>query len=150
MTTPIPQLRALINIDVPDLEAGIAFYTAALPLHAGRRLGAWAVELLGAEVPIYLLEKAAGSLAFEQEPTSESAAVRSYARHWTPVHLDLVVHELAPAVARARAAGAAVEGISSHSWGELALLVDPFGHGFCLIELRGRGYDEITTEASGT
>jgi hypothetical protein len=22
-------------------------------------------------------------------------------------------------------------------------MADPFGHGFCLIEFRGRGYDEI-------
>jgi hypothetical protein len=25
----------------------------------------------------------------------------------------------------------------------MANLADPFGHGFCLLELRGRGYDEI-------
>jgi lactoylglutathione lyase len=24
-------------------------------------------------------------------------------------------------------------------------LADPFGHGLCLIEFRGRGYDEIAT-----
>lgn len=145
MATSVPELRALINIDVPDLEAGIAFYTAALPLRVGRRLGTGLVELLGAGSPIYLIAKAPGSRAFEQSSPTEGAAVRSYARHWTPVHLDLVVHEFAPAVERARAAGAAVEGISSHNWGELALLVDPFGHGFCLIEFRNRGYDEIAT-----
>lgn len=135
----------MINIDVPELEAGIQFYTAALPLRVGRRFGTAAVELLGAEAPIYLLAKAPGSVAFEQSTTTETVAARSYARHWTPVHLDLVVSQLAPAVERARAAGAAVEGVSSHSWGKLALLVDPFGHGFCLIEFQGRGYDEIAT-----
>lgn len=29
---------------------------------------------------------------------------------------------------------------------ERALFVDPFGHGFCLIEFTGRGYDEIASE----
>ena len=145
MTTTASGLRTLINIDVPELEAGVAFYTAALGLRVGRRVGADAVELLGADAPIYLLAKAAGSLAFEQSPAASAAAKRSYARHWTPVHLDLVVPDLAAAVERARAAGAVVEGTSEHSWGDLALLADPFGHGFCLIQWRGHGYDEIAT-----
>ncbi len=25
----------------------------------------------------------------------------------------------------------------------LAILADPFGNGFCLLEFRGRGYDEL-------
>jgi hypothetical protein len=29
-------------------------------------------------------------------------------------------------------------------------LADPFGHGFCLIEFTGRGYDEVATDASQT
>lgn len=29
----------------------------------------------------------------------------------------------------------------------LALLADPFGNGFCLVESVGRGYDEIATTA---
>lgn len=145
MTTTVSELRALINIDVPELEAGVQFYTAALPLRVGRRFGSSAVELLGAGAPIYLLAKPAASLAFEQGPTTQSVAARSYARHWTPVHLDLVVPHLAVALERARAAGAIVEGVSSHGWGKLALLADPFGHGFCLIEFQGRGYDEIAT-----
>ena len=136
-------MRTLINIDVPELEAGVRFYTAALELRVGRRLGETMVELLGADVPIYLLEKPAGSLAFAPESSSEVPASRSYARHWTAVHLDFAVPALAPALERARAAGARVEGVSEHSWGALALLVDPFGHGFCLIEFRNRGYDEI-------
>jgi lactoylglutathione lyase len=31
------------------------------------------------------------------------------------------------------------------AWGRLALLADPFGHGFCLIEFKGRSYGEIAT-----
>jgi len=30
----------------------------------------------------------------------------------------------------------------------IALMADPFGHGFCLIEFRGRGYDEIAENQS--
>jgi hypothetical protein len=38
----------LLNVDVPDIEAGIAFYTAAWNLKMGRRFGPDFVELLGA------------------------------------------------------------------------------------------------------
>ena len=30
--------------------------------------------------------------------------------------------------------------------GLLALLRDPFGHGFCLLEFRGAGYDAIASK----
>ncbi|EAU69984.1 glyoxalase/bleomycin resistance protein/dioxygenase [Stigmatella aurantiaca DW4/3-1] len=69
---------------------------------------------------------------------------RSYRRHWTPVHLDFVVTDLDAAVQRARSAGATVEKeIEETKWGRIALLADPFGHGLCLLEFRGRGYDEL-------
>lgn len=65
-------------------------------------------------------------------------------RHWTPVHLDFVVPDLDAAIDRARLAGATLEGApTTHAYGRLALLADPFGHGFCLIEFTGRGYDAI-------
>ncbi len=51
----------LLNIDVPNIENGAAFYTAALGLRIGRRFEGGFVELLGADAPIYLLEKAAGT-----------------------------------------------------------------------------------------
>ena len=31
------------------------------------------------------------------------------------------------------------------NWGKLALMADPFGHGFCLVQFLNRGYDEIAT-----
>jgi catechol 2,3-dioxygenase-like lactoylglutathione lyase family enzyme len=133
----------LVNIDVDDLDRGIAFYCAALGVRVGRRLGGDFVELLGASSPIYLLRKAAGT------PVAEGAdATRSYARHWTPVHFDLVVDDADAAVARARAAGARLEGdILDRSWGRLAVLADPFGHGFCFVQFKGRGYDVLATPA---
>jgi hypothetical protein len=88
---------------------------------------------------LYLLDKASGSEPFRRAPQS-----RDYARHWTPIHLDFVVTNIEAAVARATAAGAKLESdVSEHAYGKLALLSDPFGHGFCLLEFRGRGYDEL-------
>jgi uncharacterized glyoxalase superfamily protein PhnB len=63
------------------------------------------------------------------------------------VHLDFVVAELEAAVSQAIAAGATTEGeIHTHKWGRIAHVADPFGHGICLIEFLGRGYDEIAYE----
>lgn len=133
--------RMLVNIDVDDLERGVRVYTEALQLRVGRKLGASAVELLGAEAPIYLLAKRGGS-----PPFAGASAARDYDRHWTPVHLDFIVEDLDAAVLRAESAGAKREGpISGQAWGRMALLVDPFGHGFCLLAFKGRGYDEIAT-----
>jgi predicted enzyme related to lactoylglutathione lyase len=67
-----------------------------------------------------------------------------YQRHWTPLHLDFVVKRIGPAVDRAVQAGAKLEkGPESFAWGSLATLSDPFGHGICLVEWKGRGYDEV-------
>ncbi|MCL1633771.1 VOC family protein [Luteimonas sp. SX5] len=132
-------MRLLINIDVPDLDAAVAFYAAAFDLKPARRLGDSIVELLGAEAPIYLLQKDAGSIAAADRS-------REYARHWTPMHCDVVVDDLEAALARALAAGAAQEGaIREGTWGRIVQLADPFGHGWCLVQFLGRGYDEIAT-----
>ena len=132
-------LPLLANIDVDDLARGVEFYCTALGLRVGRRLSIGAVELGGASAPIYLLEKPAGSV-----PASGPAQRRDYRRHWTPVHVEFVVEDVAAAVERACAAGARLEQeVSTHVWGHLAVLADPFGHGFCLIQFIGRGYDEV-------
>ncbi len=128
-----------ICIDVDDLSKGIEFYTRGLGLTVGRRLDVNWVELLGASSPIDLLAKQSGS-----RPSPGSAQMRDYRRHWTPVHVDVVVADLDAAVRRAQAAGATLEGdIQVQGWGSMANMADPFGHGFCLLEFRGRGYDEI-------
>lgn len=127
----------LVNIDVPDLTGAVAFYTEAFGLVVTRRLAATAVELAGWPARLYLLQQAEGSVGAGENP-------RRYDRHWTPVHLDVVVDDIAAALSRAVAAGATAETqIRSVAWGRIAGLADPFGHGICLIEFRGRGYDEI-------
>ena len=129
----------LVNIDVPDMAAGIAFYTSALGLKVGRRFDKDFVELLGADAPIYLLRKDAGT------PIGPAGGdVRRYQRHWTPVHPDFVVADMDAAIARAVAAGAVQEGETCDAaYGRLAMLADPFGHGFCLIAFNQRGYDAL-------
>lgn len=133
-------MNLLLNIDVPDLPAAVAFYTRAFDLQVGRRLFEGSViELLGGPAPIYLLGKPAGSQACTGRPQ-----VRDYRRHWTPVHLDVLVDDLEAALARALAAGARQEGaISNAAWGRLVGLSDPFGHGLCLVQWQGRGYAEV-------
>ena len=131
-------MTLLVNVDVDDLERGTRFYCDGLGLKVGRRFDGW-IELVGAAAPIYLLPKKAGT------PISPvDGRKRDYSRHWTPVHLDFVVTDIAAAIQRAQKAGAKLErDVSTHAYGRLALLADPFGNGFCLIEFRGRGYDEI-------
>ena len=132
----------LVNIDVDDLSKAVTFYQEAVGLRVGRRFGSFGVEMLGTSSPIYLLVKAGGT-----RPSTNTDEVRRYRRHWTPVHLDLVVPEIAAAVSRALEAGATIEGeIQTHNWGRIAQMADPFGHGICFIEFLGRGYDEIARE----
>jgi predicted enzyme related to lactoylglutathione lyase len=133
--------RLIVNVDVDDLEKAVRFYTSALGLRIGRRFGGGGMELVGAEAPIYMLVAAPGTVPFRG-----GAATRDYSRHWTPVHLDFAVDDIEAAVTRAVSAGARVEvEIEQHEYGKLAVLADPFGHGFCLLQFEGRGYDEIAT-----
>lgn len=129
----------LVNIDVDDLEKAVCFYSAAFGLRVGRRFGTFGVEMLGSSAPIYLLAKEEGTPAADT-----TLQVRSYGRHWTPNHLDFVVEEIEGAVQEAVQAGARLEKpIATQKWGKLALMADPFGHGFCFVQFLGRGYDEI-------
>jgi catechol 2,3-dioxygenase-like lactoylglutathione lyase family enzyme len=135
-------MNLLVNIDVDDLEKATRFYCDGLGLTVGRRFDGW-TELIGAAAPIYLLPKAAGT------PISPAAKdKRDYGRHWTPVHLDFVVRDIRAAVERALAAGATLEvNVKPHAYGELAMLADPWGNGFCLLQFTGRGYDEIIVKS---
>ena len=133
--------RLIVNVDVDDLDEAVRFYTSAFGLRVGRRFGGGGVELVGAEAPIYMLVAAPGTAPFRGAPVA-----RDYGRHWTPVHLDFAVEDIDAAVSRAVAAGAVVESpVSRHAYGKLAVLADPFGHGFCFLQFEGGGYDAIAT-----
>src|SRR4051812_33562483 len=133
--------QLLVDIDVDDLERASRFYTEAFGLRIGRKLGDDFLELLGAPVPIYLLVQRGGT-----PPFAGASAPRSYARHWSPLHLDWVVSDIEAAVRRACDAGATLEQPArQEAYGWLALLSDPFGHGFCFLQFDGSGYDTIAT-----
>jgi predicted enzyme related to lactoylglutathione lyase len=131
-------VNLLVNLDVDDLDKAVRFYSSVFGLRVGRRLGAVGLEMLGCSSPIYLLVKSA------TRPAETTSQVRTYQRHWTPVHLDFVVDEIETAVERAVLAGALLEEpVQVFGWGKLALMADPFGHGFCFVQFVGRGYDEF-------
>ena len=94
----------IVNIDVPDLRSAVAFYTAGIEFTFRRYLfGGSVAELEREGVLVHLIEVEAPRSAFPGGP------VRSYSRHWTAVHIDLVVDELDAGVDRAMAAWCAGE-----------------------------------------
>ena len=134
-------MSVLINVDVPDLATAVAFYTQAFGLRETRRFGEDGAELAGWPVPLFLLRKVAGTLGAGQSR-------RTYDRHWTPIHLDVVVSDIDAALTRALEAGALLEHeVRTAAWGKIAELADPFGHGLCLLQFLNRGYDEVATPA---
>jgi predicted enzyme related to lactoylglutathione lyase len=131
-------MRMLIDIDVPDLQQGIAFYCSALGLQLERILDNDVAELTGGSSTIYLLQKDEGS------PCARTIHDgRTYSRHCTPVHVDFVVEDLDQAVQRAVDAGAVREtGCMSWRRSKCITLSDPFGNGFCLIEFENGTYSD--------
>ncbi len=104
---------------------------------SARRFGTGFVELEGWPATVYLLAKDAGTIGAGGDP-------RRYSRHWTPVHADIVVDDVDAAVERAVAAGAKLEAPAKDAaYGRIAMLADPFGHGFCLLQFNERGYDAL-------
>ncbi len=135
----------ILNIDVPDIDAGIAFYSEAFGLTVGRRFDSAFVELLGAEVKLYLLQKASGTSI-----GPAGADVRRYERHWSPIHPDFVVEDIRAATERVLAAGAKQEAeINETPYGQIAMFADPFGHGFCLLQFNSQGYDALLASDRG-
>jgi predicted enzyme related to lactoylglutathione lyase len=128
----------IINVDVPSLEPAVVFYEVGLGFKLRRRLFQGTVAEMESDLGrLFLLQRPAGSTAV---PTT--SLVREYSPHWTPVHLDIPVADLAAAVSKALAAGAEVsDGKSREPYGSIARMRDPFGHGFCFIEFNEAGYD---------
>jgi predicted enzyme related to lactoylglutathione lyase len=133
----------LVNIDVPDLGAGISFYETGLGFTSRRLLFDGSVaDLLFGGIRVHLIRQQSRSSAIP-----DTTIRRDYGDHWTPVHLYIVVDDLAAAIAQAVDAGARLAVDVRHfDWGEIAAMRDPFGHGFCLIAFQGGGYDGVASK----
>ena len=126
----------LVNIDVPALAPAIEFYESAVGAKVVRLLDDDVAELTYGSALLCLLSKPVGTA------TTPTGQVRERGRHWTPVHIDFVVDDIDTAVERALAAGAKRESECVEWRGSRCVTFsDPFGHGFCLIEFAGDGYE---------
>ena len=121
-------LKLTVSIDVPDQDKAAAFYCNSFDCQQTRREGACLVLTIGS-VEVYLLKRAEGS-----RPVPDSTATRSFARHWTPVHLDFCVDDLQAVLRRVTDNGGQFEGWEDGMEDRIAYCADPFGHGFCLIQ----------------
>lgn len=132
--------KVIVNIDVPNLDAGVTFYTEGLDFQLRRTLFQQSVaELTLGDVMVYLIEQKEGT-----KPFPAATKPRTFERHWTPVHIDVVVDDMTNAVGKAIGAGAVKSGeTTTHSWGILTPLSDPFGHGLCLVQFSRAGYDAV-------
>lgn len=120
-----------VSIDVPDLEAGLAFYASVFGFVETARPFPTMAILDANNVMVCMHAKPAGT------KSSPAGPVREYGRHWTPVHLDLHVPDLDAVLDRLRAAGGTIEQeFRSHGPMPTAFCSDPFGNGFCVIEDR--------------
>lgn len=126
-------MRYSVSIDVPDLDAGVRFYTAAFQFAETSRPAPSYVVLRADDAEIGLIEKAPGT-----HPAEGSSDVRRYDRHWTPVHVDFHVEEFDTVLAQVLAAGGKCEQkFERGKHPAVAFCSDPFGNGFCIIEKKG-------------
>lgn len=121
--------KVSICIDVPDLSAAAAFYRDALGCSVQKQQASHSTLSAGG-VTMQLLLKEAGTAA------TVDGGLRSYERHWTPVHLDFAVDDLDEAMAGVKRSGGTVENVQRGNWGGMAICADPFGNGFCLVSLQ--------------
>ena len=127
-------------IEVDDLDRGIAFYCNGLGLTLKRRLSPRWIELDGANLPLFLH----GNL-LPIADLGSTKVERDYQRHWTPVHLDFIVPDLDPAMARLTTLGGSLDReVQTRDYGRIANMADPFGNGSDLIEFSGSGYDAVS------
>lgn len=124
-------VKTNISIDVPDLDAGVSFYCTVFGWKELSRPFPSMAVVDGGNVTVCVHAKASGT-----HPTPTDT-VRTYQRHWSPVHLDLHVNDFDTALERAKSAGAVVEALYTKPK-PVAFCADPFGHGFCLIGERAK------------
>ncbi|MEZ4362812.1 MAG: VOC family protein [Kofleriaceae bacterium] len=118
-----------VSIDVPDLEAGLRFYGAVFGFAETARPFPTMAILDANNVTVCMHQKAAGS-----KSSAGGDEPRRYERHWTPVHLDLHVHDFDDVLALVRAEGGVIEHeFRTQGPRPAAFCSDPFGNGFCVI-----------------
>lgn len=123
-----------ICVDVPDLASGLRFYAEAFGFAKVSEPYPGVAVIAAGPAKITLLEKREGT-----KPYPGAGGARGYKRHWTPVHLDFHVDDLKAALERAVAAGATREQFfDDPEHGSAAFCADPFGHGFCLLEVKSK------------
>lgn len=123
-------ITASISIDVPSLADGIAFYTRAFGFTVKSQPMPTVAVLGGLNIELCLLEKPAGT-----KPAPHTSDHRKFDRHWTPIHIDFHVDDLAKSLAHVESLGAKREQVFENTeHGSAAFCSDPFGHGFCLLE----------------
>lgn len=120
--------RISICIDVADHDQALAFYTGALGFELVKK-GPEYSELSADGTTVYLAPRQPGS-----NPLITGEAARNYERHWTPVHLDVIVDDLDQCVSSVEALGGVKEGEKHGDWGSVVFCADPFGNGFCVLK----------------
>ena len=124
-----PRATIHVSVDVPNLDDGLRFYGAVFGLVETMRPFPSMAICDGNNVTVCMHEKAGGSTI-----GPGATATRRYDRHWTPVHLDLHVHDFDAALAVVQAHGGAIElEIRDRGPMPVAFCSDPFGNGFCVI-----------------
>ena len=120
-----------LSIDVPSLESGVGFYTKVFGFSEESRPFEEMAILNGGNLTICVHQKPAGST-----PAPQTGELRRYSRHWTPVHADFHVDRFDDTLAAAEEHGATVEQLfKTPGRKAVAFCADPFGNGFCLIEM---------------
>jgi predicted enzyme related to lactoylglutathione lyase len=119
-----------ICIDVSEIDKAIQFYTKVFSCELVKKDEKYS-ELNLDGLTIYLGLNKAGT-----NPLIDGKSVRSYERHWTPVHLDIAVENLSQSVTQVKELGGLIEGEKSGDWGSIAFCSDPFGNGFCMMHYK--------------
>lgn len=120
-----------ICIDVSDLKTATTFYCEALGCSLEKAQETHNTLSLDS-ITIHLSLKEAGSPA-----TRTGSSLRSFDRHWTPVHLDFDVQDVDATAAEVERLGGTIEEVKRAEWGAAAFCADPFGNGFCLLAILG-------------
>lgn len=122
-------MRVTLSIDVPTIAEGLKFFSEAFGFAETSRPHPGYAMLTCGDAVIGLLEKPAGT-----PPAPGSTDVRTYERHWTPVHIDFRVDDFEATLESALNAGAKAETVHRVAgYPPVAFCSDPFGHGFCIV-----------------